>query len=131
MKFVDIFFYIIRPLWQEHVRNRFLIIALRKYKAATHYEKLPMQYTQIFFAVKIKNFIRKLLIFFLFFAQNIDCRYALEPPRQDGSKEYPQSMFWSKNKKNRYTPAYSSFFLYKSGVQRVFISRTCFPGETQ
>ena len=25
------------------------------------------------------------------------------------SNEYPQSMFWSKNKKNRYTPAYTSF----------------------
>ena len=26
-----------------------------------------------------------------------------------GSNEYPHSMFWSKNKKNRYTPAYPSF----------------------
>ena len=26
-----------------------------------------------------------------------------------GSNMYPQSMFWSKNKKNRYTPAYPSF----------------------
>ena len=42
---------------------------------------------------------------FLIFAQNIDCGYTLEPPRQGGSNEYPQSMFWSKNKKNRYTPA--------------------------
>ena len=46
---------------------------------------------------------------FLIFAQNIDCGYTLEPPRRGGSNEYPQSMFWSKNKKNRYTPAYSSF----------------------
>ena len=46
---------------------------------------------------------------FLIFAQNIDCGYTLEPPRRGGSKEYPQSMFWSKNKKNRYTPAYPSF----------------------
>ena len=30
-----------------------------------------------------------------------------------GSNEYPQSMFWNKNKKNRYTPV----LLYKSGVQ--------------
>ena len=37
-----------------------------------------------------------------------------------GSNAYPQSMFWSKNKKNRYTPttAYPSFAVYKSGVQR-------------
>ena len=26
-------------------------------------------------------------------AQNIDCRYLLEPPRQGGSNEYSQSMF--------------------------------------
>ena len=30
------------------------------------------------------------------FAQNIDCRYSLEPPRRGGSNEYPQSMFWAK-----------------------------------
>ena len=33
------------------------------------------------------------------FAQNIDCGYTLEPPHRGGSKEYPQSMFWNKNKK--------------------------------
>ena len=33
----------------------------------------------------------------------------IEPPRRGGSNEYPQSMFWSKSKKNRYTPAYPSF----------------------
>ena len=37
-------------------------------------------------------------------AQNIDCRYSLEPPRQGGSNEYPQSMFLSKNKKNKVYP---------------------------
>ena len=26
-------------------------------------------------------------------SQNIDCGYLLEPPRQGGSNEYPQSMF--------------------------------------
>ena len=46
---------------------------------------------------------------FLNFAQNIDCGYTLEPPRRGGSNEFPQSMFWSKNKKNRYTFAYPSF----------------------
>ena len=34
------------------------------------------------------------------FDQNIDCGFMLEPPRR---------VFWSKNKKNRYTPAYPSF----------------------
>ena len=32
-------------------------------------------------------------------------------------------MFWSKNKKNRYTPAYPIF-----SIMGVFIARTCFPG---
>ena len=47
------------------------------------------------------------------FAQNIDCGYTLKPIRRGGrggSNEYPQSMFWSKNMKNRYTPAYPSFY---------------------
>ena len=48
-------------------------------------------------------------LFFLFLLQNIDCGYSVEPPRRGGSNEYPQSMFWSKNKKNRYTPANPSF----------------------
>ena len=29
----------------------------------------------------------------------VDCGYTLEPPCRGGSNEYPQSMFWSKNKK--------------------------------
>ena len=75
-----------------------------------HYENLPMQYTAIFIAKKKKEkiFSRKRDIF-LIFAQNIDCGYTLEPPRRGGSNEYPQSMFRSRNKKNRYTPAYPSF----------------------
>ena len=32
-------------------------------------------------------------IIFLISAQNIDCRYSLEPPGRGGSNEYPQSMF--------------------------------------
>ena len=38
-------------------------------------------------------------LFFLFLLQNIDCGYSLEPHRRGGSNLYPQSMFWSKNKK--------------------------------
>ena len=37
-------------------------------------------------------------------AQNIDCGYALEPPRWGGSNTYPQSMFLSRNKKNNVYP---------------------------
>ena len=74
--------------------------------AIGHYENMPMQYTAIFPAVKIEKFIGKFLeIFYMYiFAQNIDYGYMLEPPRQGGPNEYPQSMFWSKNKKNRHTP---------------------------
>ena len=68
-----------------------------------------MQYTVIFSPVKIEKFQGIIFDIFLIFAQNIECGYTLEPPRRGGSNEYPQSMFWSKNKKNRYTPAYPSF----------------------
>ena len=37
-------------------------------------------------------------------AQNIDCWYSLEPPRQGGSNEYQLSMFLSSNKKNNVYP---------------------------
>ena len=76
---------------------------------AFHYENMPMQYTKNFSALKIENSQLKIFDIFLIFAQNIDCGYTLEPPRQGGSNEYPQSMFWSKNKKNRYTPGNPSF----------------------
>ena len=61
------------------------------------------------------------------FVKNIDCGYTLEPPRRDGSNEYPQSMFWTKNKNNRYTHLNPLFYLIKVGFKGVFISRTCFP----
>ena len=79
------------------------------YEILYHYENMPVQYTEIFKVVKNENFRWKKFDIFLIFAQNIDCGYTLEPPRRGGSNEYPQSMFWSKNKKNRYTPAYPSF----------------------
>ena len=43
-----------------------------------------------------------------------------------GSNEYPQSMFWSKNKKNRYTPAYPQIYYIKVGFKGVYTTRTCF-----
>ena len=72
----------------------------RRLLSFIHYENLPMQYTEIFLALKIENFQLKNFDIFLIFAQNIDCGYTLEP-----------SMFWSKNKKNRYTPANPSFIV--------------------
>ena len=70
-----------------------------------HYENTSMQNTEIFTPGKIENFQWKNSDVFNIYAQNIDCGYTLEPPQRGGSNEYPQSMFWIKNKKNRYTPA--------------------------
>ena len=42
-----------------------------------NYENMPMQYTAIFHGCKIDNFQMKILIFFLIFAQNIDCEAVL------------------------------------------------------
>ena len=75
----------------------------------SHYENLPMQYTELFVSIKNENFQHKKFDIFLIIVQNIDCGYTLEPPRRGGSNEYPQSMFWSKNKKNRNAPANPSF----------------------
>ena len=72
-----------------------------------HYENFPMQYTEIFFsAVKIENFTRKKNDIFDIYAQNIYRGFTLEPPQRGGSNEYPQSMSWTNNKKNMYTPVY-------------------------
>ena len=88
-----------------------------------------------FFRSKIDNFQRIFFFYsFLIFAQNIDCGYTLEPPRRGGSNEYPQSVFWRKNKKNRYTPAYPSFAIKMWGSRgytlhgRVFLMKrlTCY-----
>ena len=59
---------------------------------------------------KRENFqIKNSDIFHIFFSQNIDCRYSLEPPRRGGSNEYSQSMFFSKIIKIMYTPVNPSF----------------------
>ena len=70
------------------------------------------------------------MIFFLIFAQNIDCGYTLEPPRRGGSNEYPQSMFWSKNKKKKVYPCKPQFCYKKVGFKGVNITRTRFPDES-
>ena len=54
------------------------------------------------------------------FAQNTDFGYSLESPRRDGSNDYPQSMFWIKNKNVQFTvPLYIPVSLYRIGVQGV------------
>ena len=84
-----------------------------------------MQYTAIFHGCKNVHFQMNFFNIFLIFAQNIDCGYTLEPPQGGGSNEYPQSMFWSKNKKNVY-PCKPQFYYIKVGCKGVFVTRTCF-----
>ena len=74
-----------------------------------HYANMSVQYTAIFHGCKNDNFQMKMFDIFLIFAQNIDCGYTLEPPQRGGSNEYPQSMFWSKNKKKMYTRVNPTF----------------------
>ena len=58
----------------------------------------------------------KTVVFFLFcffhlFAQNIDCGYSIEPPRQGGSHMYQQSMLRAKiRKKYEKIHFYNQFF---------------------
>ena len=80
---------------------------LRSY--SSHYANMSVQYSAIFHGCKNDNFQMKFFDSFLIFAQNIDCGYTLEPPQRGGSNEYPQSMFWSKNKKNMYTRVNPTF----------------------
>ena len=54
-------------------------------------------------------------------ALNIDCVYSLEPPLRDGSKEYQQSMFLSRNKKNNVKPYKTQFYYIKVGFKGVKI----------
>ena len=42
--------------------------------------------------------------------QNIDCEYALEPPRRGGSNAFPQSMLLSRSKKNNVYPCKPQFY---------------------
>ena len=64
---------------------------------------------------------------FLIFANNIDCRYTLEPPRRGVSYEYPQSLVWSKNKKTN-IPLYilASYTIQKSGFRGYILNGRVF-----
>ena len=86
-----------------------------------HYENLPIQVYRKFHLQKTENFQIKTLILFYISAQNIDCGYSLEPPRQGGSNEYPQSMFLSGNKKNNVYPCKPQFYYIKMGFKGVTI----------
>ena len=74
-------------------------LGFRTGREAVHNKTCPCNTQEIFLASKMENFQLKNSDIFLIFAQNIDCGFTLEPPRRGSSNEYPQSMFWSKNKR--------------------------------
>ena len=80
----------------------------RPYKAR-HYENMPIQIYWKFYHQKMNIFQIKNADIFHTSAQNIDCRYSLEPPWRGGSKGYPQSMFWAEISKIMYTSVNPSF----------------------
>ena len=87
-------------------------ISLRKHAYSNILKILPP---------KNENFEIKKTDIFHISAQNIDCRYPLEPPRRGGSNEYPQSMFLSINKKNNVHPCKPQFYYIKVGFKGVKI----------
>ena len=47
----------------------------------------------------------------------MDCGYPLELPRQSGSNEYPQSMYFYQNKKDNVYPFKPQFYYIKVGFK--------------
>ena len=90
----------------------FLKPSLRKHTYSNILKTLPP---------KNENFQIKISDIFHISAQNIDRGYSLEPPRRGGSNEYPQSMFWSRNKKNNVYPCKPQFYYIKVGFKGVKI----------
>ena len=70
---------------------------------------------------KIENFPIKTSDIFHISAQKIDCGYSLEPPCRGGSNEYPQPIFFSRNKKNNVYPCKPQFYYIKVGFKGVKI----------
>ena len=93
--------------------------ANRDDQSSYHYENTPIQIYGKFQLQKTENFQIKNSDIFYTSAQNIDCGYSLEPPWRGGSNEYPQSMFFSRNKKIMYTPCKPQFYYIKMGFKGV------------
>ena len=78
---------------QKHVLIVFIRLELlRQFISASITKTCLFKYTENF-TTKNENFQTKYSDIFHISAQNVDCGYSLEPPRRDGSNEYPQSMF--------------------------------------
>ena len=104
------------------------IIVIWRYisiKCEVHYENTPIQLYRKFHLQKLKIFRLKTDSFHIS-AQNIDCRYSLEPPRRGGSNEYPQSMFLTRNKRNNIYPCKPQFYYVKVGFKGIKLYRRVF-----
>ena len=64
-------------------------------------------------------------------AQNIDCRYSLEPPQWGGSNEYPQSMVLGRNKKNYVYPCKLQFYYIEASFRGSKLYRHVFVMENK
>ena len=74
------------------------------------------------FTRKNRNFSGKKKSYILHISdQIIDYGCSLEPPQRGGSNEYPQSMFFSGNKKNNVYPCKHQFYYIKVGFKGVKI----------
>ena len=85
------------------------ITILKSHCSSTSLRKYAYSNTLKILPPKNENFQIKNSDIFHISAQNIDCGYLLELPRQGGSNKYPQSMFLSRNKKNNVDPVNPSF----------------------
>ena len=104
------------------------VLASKQAKQQFHYENMPIQIYLKFYhqkkkekKMKISNKNIRYMDIFHISVQNIDCGYSLEPPPRDGSNEYPQSMFLSRNKKNNVYPCKPQFYYIKVGFKEVKI----------
>ena len=80
------------------------------------------KYTENFTSKKWKFSDKKKSDIFHISPQNIGCGYSLEPPRWGGgSNEYPQSMSFSRNKKDYVYLCKPQFYYIKVGFKRVKI----------
>ena len=79
------------------------------------------KYIENFTSRKLKKKSDKNPDIFHISAQNIDCGYSLELPRWGGSNKYPQSMYSSKNKKNKVYLCKPQFYYVKLGFKGVNI----------
>ena len=78
---------------------------------------MPIQIYWNFYTKKGKFSDKKKSDSFHIYAQNIDCRYSLEPPRRGGSNEHPTIYVLSRNKKSNVYLCEPQFYYIKVGFK--------------